>query len=92
MYSMRCSSIIVVGRFTYLPMGSMQTRPLRHFDASLGRSVVSGDVMDAFENTHTEPRQLIKHDTALGVGIFKRFLSSPGTNERPNKKQNGVFA
>ena len=25
---------------------------VRHFDASLGRSVVSGDVMDAYENAH----------------------------------------
>ena len=71
----------------------MQTRPLRHFDASLGRSVVSGDVMDAFENTHTERRaELRRANTAIGVGIFKRILASPETTERPNKKQNGVFA
>ena len=81
----------------------MQSRPLRHFHAPLGRSIVSGDVMDAFENIHTErraaprqrrvaPRRLFKHDTALGEGIFKRILASPETTERLNKKQNGMFA
>ena len=37
-------------------MGLMHERHFDHFDASLGRSLISGDVMDAFENTHAERR------------------------------------
>ena len=37
-----------------MQLGSMQTRPFGHFDASLGRSVASGDAKNAFENSHTE--------------------------------------
>ena len=54
-------------------IGSMQRR---HFDASLGRSVVSGDVMDAFENSHGKRRAAPRsgdrgHDASILVWYFK---------------------
>ena len=54
-------------------MGSMQIHHFGQFDASLGRSVVSGYVIDAFENAYGE-RRTAPH--------FKRIPAPPETTER----------
>ena len=56
-------------------MGSMREHHLDHFDVSLGRSLISGDVMDAFENTHAE-RRATERRVAPGRAIAERRRAS----------------
>ena len=66
-------------------MGSIHERHFDHFDASLGRSVVSGDVMNAFENTHTE-RRAAPHRTST-TPADQTHPSVAGNKIWPNKKK-----